>query len=128
MFNKKRLLIIDDEEQFAFLVKSNLETAGDFAVFTAKNAEEGLKIAKSKVPDIILLDITMPGKDGFSVLEALKKEERTMSIPVVMLTAVHDDDSKLKTAQLYCEDYITKPIPTEELKNKIKEVLNRYKK
>ena len=77
------------------------------------------------LPDLILLDILMPGMDGFEVLEKLKKHEDTMMIPVVMLTAKGDEASKTKATQLYDELYITKPIEATDLKIKIEEVLER---
>jgi len=67
------ILLIDDERSFAELVKMNLELTGKYRVFLASNGKDGISIAKDIKPNIILLDITMPGMDGFEVLEALKK-------------------------------------------------------
>lgn len=122
---KKRILIIDDEVDFSGLVKMNLELTGDFEVGIAANGKKGIKLAKRIKPDLILLDILMPGMDGFEVLEKLKKHEDTMMIPVVMLTAKGDEASKTKATQLYDELYITKPIEATDLKIKIEEVLER---
>lgn len=122
---KKRILIIDDEESFCRIVKMNLELTGDFEVDIATDGKKGIKKAKRAKPDLVLLDILMPGMDGFEVLERLKKDENTMAIPVVMLTAKGDEVSKMKAAQLYDEEYITKPIEAPDLKAKIEEVLKR---
>lgn len=122
---KKRILIIDDEESFSRLVKRNLELTNDFEVDVAREGKEGIRLAKKIKPDLILLDILMPGMDGFSVLEKLKKGNDTITIPVVMLTAKGDEASKNKAAQLYDELYITKPIDAPELKAKIEKVLKR---
>jgi DNA-binding response OmpR family regulator len=92
-------------------------------VATAYNGKEGLKKAKLEKPDVILLDIMMPKMDGFAVLKALKKEMKTMYIPVIMLTAVGDEPSKLKAAAMYDEKYLTKPIENEALEASIKECL-----
>lgn len=122
-----RILIIDDEENFCKLVKMNLELLGDLRVTIATNGKKGIKLAKKTKPDLILLDILMPGMDGLEVLERLKKDEGTMTIPVVMLTAKGDEPSKARAMELYDEEYITKPIDGPQLKAKIEEVLTRFK-
>jgi DNA-binding response OmpR family regulator len=122
---KKKILIIDDEENFCRLVKMNLELIGDFQVDIATNGKKGVKLAKRIKPHLILLDILMPQMDGFEVLKELKKDRNAMSIPVVMLSARDDEAAKLKAAQLYDELYITKPIEVPDLKAKIEEVLKR---
>lgn len=122
---KTKILMIDDEQDFCKLVKMNLEQVGDYEVRVISNSKQGIKLAKKEKPDLILLDIMMPGVDGFKVLEVLKKDSATMAIPVVMLTAQLDDESKLKAMQLFDEGYLTKPIDTYELKTKIDEVLRR---
>ena len=122
---KKKILIIDDEENFCLLVKRNLELMGDFEVGIAINGKKGINIAKKTKPDLILLDILMPDTDGFEILERLKKDEKTIAIPVVMLTAKGDKASKVKASQLYDEEYIIKPIEPPDLKAKIEEVLKR---
>jgi len=124
---KKRILIIDDELDFCRMIKMNLETKGDFNVDFATNSKKGVGLAKKLKPDLILLDIRMPNVDGFAVLKELKNSSQTMSIPVVMLTALADMDSQIQAAELYTEDYLTKPIDTQALKLKIDEVLRRAK-
>lgn len=122
---KTRVLIIDDEEDLSFFVKANLELAGHYEVITATSGREGLAIAASQDIDIVLLDIMMPRMDGFSVLDRIKKTSGTLAIPVIMLTARGDIDSKIRAAGLYSEDYIVKPVQIEVLKDKIEEVLKR---
>jgi two-component system, OmpR family, alkaline phosphatase synthesis response regulator PhoP len=123
--SKKKILIIDDETDFCKLVKRNLELIGDFEVAIAEDGKRGLASAKKLKPDLILLDIMMPHMDGFKVLEKLKTDMNTIAIPVIMLTAKGDEASKIKAAQLYDEEYITKPIDAPDLKTKIEEVLKR---
>ena len=123
MSTKKKVLLIDDEEDFCFFTKQNLEALGEFSVSYSTDPDKGLAIAKSEKPDVILLDILMPKKDGFRVLEALKKGNNTLSIPVIMLTAVGEDEAKIKAAQYYCDNYVTKPASFETLKAKIDAVL-----
>lgn len=121
----KKILIIDDEEYFGKLAKKNLELLGDYDVSAVTNGIEGVSLAKKIKPDLILLDIMMPGIDGFEVLKRLKGDPDTLIIPVVMLTAREDEESKLKASKLYDESYLTKPIESEELKNKIEDILKR---
>lgn len=125
---KKKVLIIDDEEDLTFFVKANLELSGEYQVLIANSGKEGLKCAERYKPDIILLDIMMPHIDGFEVLKRLKKSTATLSIPVIILSAKGDEDSKIKAACSYNDDYVVKPVEVESLKAKIAEVLVRKTK
>ena len=122
MFEK--ILVVDDEFAVCSLVSDFLIKKG-YTVITAANGKEGLRFANRLIPDLILLDINMPKMDGFEVLDKLKNLQKTMSIPVVMLTVRDDEKSKLKASSLYSEYYLTKPFQMEELEAKIKEVLKR---
>ena len=123
----KKVLLIDDEKEFCQLVKAHLELDGALEVFTATSGKEGLAAAREVQPQLVLLDIMMPGGiDGFEVLKALKKDRATVAIPVVMLTAMHDDASRIEATQLYDEDYITKPVKLKELKDKVQSILGRF--
>jgi len=125
MLDRKRLvLLIDDEQDFIFFVKRNLELNG-FRAVVAHNGSRGLRLAQSIHPDIILLDIRMPGLDGFEVLRKLKENDKTVSIPVIMLTALGDDDSKIKAAGLYDDDFIVKPAETAAIQSRIENTLCR---
>ncbi|MDP2913760.1 MAG: response regulator [Candidatus Omnitrophota bacterium] len=121
----KKILMIDDEINFCKLVKMNLESTGDFTVETVSDGKEGIKLAKKIKPDLILLDVMMPGISGIEVLERLKKDRDTVAIPVAMLSIKRDEFIKFEAAQLYDEDYITKPIDAPSLKAKIEEILKR---
>ena len=123
--DNKKILIVDDEAAFCEIVKENLELRGNFKVSIATNGRDGLALAKKIKPDLILLDIRMPMMDGFKVLEKLKQNMDTIEIPVVMLSALDDDASKLKSSQLYNDLYLTKPVKLAELQTKIEEVLSR---
>jgi DNA-binding response OmpR family regulator len=122
---RKRVLVVDDEAEFCSLIKIGLETRSDFEVFIAATGKEGYEIARVVQPDVILLDITMPGMDGFQVLEKLKNDKNTVAIPVIMLTAREDVEYKRKAAQLFNEAYLTKPVEFSVLKSTIEEVLRR---
>ena len=123
--DKKRILIIDDEEDLSFFVKANLELAGNYEVIIATSGSEGIDIASSQKIDLILLDIMMPKMDGFEVLEEIKKSRGVLTMPVIMLTAKGDMASKIKAAGSYSEDYLVKPVKIEILKTKIDQVLQR---
>lgn len=123
----KNILIIDDAADFCITVKSFLEISpqSDFRVHMAKNGKEGIRAAKKLRPDLILLDVMMPGMDGFEVLKRLKEDPDTMSISVAMLTAKGDEESKLRAMRLYNDDYISKTIELPALQEKINEILAR---
>jgi DNA-binding response OmpR family regulator len=121
----KNILIIDDEKDLCFFVKANLELSGDYKVAFETDGEKGIKSAQRNKPDLILLDIVMPKFDGFEVLKRLKEDPHTITIPVIMLSALGDDDSKIKASGLYNEDYIVKPVEIDVLKSKINSILSR---
>ena len=118
-----KILIIDDEEDFAFFTKHNLERIDNYQVITTTEGNDGIKKAKEYRPDLILLDIMMPGINGFEVLRRLKEDKELKSIPVVMLTGKDDEESRAKAAGLRDDDYIVKPIEIEELRARIKKIL-----
>ena len=121
------VLVIDDDPAFQDLVEFNLNLAG-FAVMRALNGPEGLKIAKKKKPDLILLDTTMPEMDGLQVLAELKHEKKTEGIPVFMLTAktlVGDIEHAFDAG---ADDYITKPVELKQLSQIIKQKLDKLPK
>ncbi|MDD5432567.1 MAG: response regulator [Candidatus Omnitrophica bacterium] len=121
--DKKKILLIDDEAMFCRLIKRHLEAIADFEVEVALDGREGLTLAKLKRPDLIVLDIIMPGLTGFQVLEKLKQDEKTMLIPVVMLSGKDDPIYKDRASRLYDEMYLTKPVDAYLLRDKINEVL-----
>jgi DNA-binding response OmpR family regulator len=122
---KKKILIIDDEENFCKLVKMNLELTGAFKVSIATDGIEGIAAAQKTIPDLILLDILMPRMDGIEVLKRLRKDKNTFKIPVIMLTAIGYKPFKFRASELYAEEYITKPIDVAGLRTKIEGVLKR---
>ncbi len=123
----KKILVIDDEEDLTFFVKANLELSGDYEVFVATSGKEGIRAAIRSNPDIILLDIMMPRMDGFEVIRKLKKNRKTSGIPVIMLTAKGDEDSRMKSASLHSEGFIVKPVQVDFLRSSIEEILKERK-
>lgn len=125
MLGKNKILVIDDEARICDIVKQGLEKMGDFEVSIATNGKDGIKEANRIKPHLILLDIRMPGIDGIEVLKRLKADVDTLEIPVIMLTAVLFDSTKIECAALYDEMYIEKPVDLTVLKTTIEEVLKR---
>ena len=119
------VLCIDDERNIRILVEYNLRLDG-FTVYVASNGESGLKQAQSRKPDLILLDIMMPGMDGLQVLAALKQNEKTRSIPVFMLTAKNLIGDMERAFAIGADDYITKPFQAEELSETIRRKLRNH--
>ena len=126
MATKTKILIIDDEEDLAFLVRLNLEKTGRFTVLTAKRGLEGVKLAKSEKPDLILLDLVMPGMDGGQVAEQLMANASTEKIPIIFLTAlVNKTQVENGEGKIGGRDYIAKPVTNEELIVRIESVLGK---
>ncbi len=117
----KKILIVDDERSIADIIKFNLEKEGYF-VDTAYDGEEGVKRVYELLPDLVVLDIMMPKKDGFQVLKEIRKD---LKVPVIMLTAKEEEVDKVLGLELGADDYITKPFSMRELVARIKANLRR---
>jgi two-component system alkaline phosphatase synthesis response regulator PhoP len=126
MGDRTKILMIDDEEDLAYLVRVNLEKTGKFTVFIAKRGLEGIKLAKSEKPHLILLDLVMPGMDGVQVAEQLMADASTEKIPIIFLTAlVSKKQVQAGEGNIGGRDYIAKPVTTEELIVRIEAVLGK---
>ena len=112
--DRHMVLIVDDEDKNLRLLGAILKNYG-YAFETARSGAEALKKASEMSPDIILLDIMMPGMDGYEVCERLKSNGRTGNIPVVMVTALDDHDSRLRGLKAGASDFLSKPIDSSEL-------------
>lgn len=122
---REKILIIDAEKDFAHFVKENLQLISNYTVITASRGKKGIRAALKESPDLILLDVMMPGMDGFEVLKRLKRNEKTYNIPVIMLTAKSDDESKITASGLSVDDTIVKPVEAKVLRTKIRSVLSQ---
>jgi two-component system response regulator VicR len=122
------ILIIDDDPELCSVKKTQLELDGAFKVTIALDPRKGLKFARKKKPDLILLDIMMPGKDGFEVLSELKSDIQTAAIPVIMHTGVDGAESRERAVELYNEDYVLKTADRATLIAAIDKVLARRTK
>ncbi|MCZ7607165.1 MAG: response regulator [Planctomycetota bacterium] len=120
----QRILIIEDEPDIIEVLKYNLEK-NHFSVASAASGEAGLKAAGELLPDLVLLDLMLPGIDGLEVCRRLRDDPRTRDIPVVMLTAKGTESDVVVGLTLGADDYIVKPFSTSELMARIKAVLRR---
>lgn len=122
MLKSKRILIIDDEEGFLALLRQALEERG-FEVVTAVNAvDAGIEIA-GNLPALILMDIKMPGIDGFQACEAIKKNPNTKDVPIIIISALSDDSDIHKAKKIGIADYFVKPVDIERLIDRIRTIL-----
>lgn len=124
MMAKTNILIIEDEEDIRELVKYNLQRE-NFDVLEAESGEEGLKLAERVPPDLILLDLMLPGKDGLEICRMLKRNVRTQNIPIVMMTARGEESDIITGLELGADDYIVKPFSPKVLGARVKAVLRR---
>ena len=119
-----RLLVVDDEPNIVDLLATSLRFAG-FEVATARNGSEALRVAPEFRPDLLVLDVMMPGLDGFTVVRRLRQEG--MTAPVVFLTAKDSTEDKITGLTLGGDDYVTKPFSLEEVVARIRAVLRRFR-
>ena len=124
---KQKILVLDDEEDILELVRYNLEKEG-FLVSCALTGEDALHKAKNDPPDLLLLDLMLPGMDGLDVCREFKTEPTTNRVPIVMLTAKGEDADIVTGLELGADDYITKPFSPRVLLARIKVVLRRRKR
>ena len=121
---KAHILVVDDEEDILELVRFNLEREG-YTVTCAASGENAIQIATRKFPDLIVLDLMLPGVDGLEVAKFLKNEPKTREIPIVMLTAKGEESDVVIGLELGADDYITKPFSPKILSARVKAVLRR---
>ena len=118
------ILVVEDEEDIADLVAFNLRR-NEFQVELAHDGIQGLAKAKEVKPDLIVLDVMMPGLDGFRVFKELRNDKSTRTIPVIMLTARGQTEDRIQGLELGAEDYMTKPFSPKELVLRIRNLLKR---
>lgn len=121
---KNHVLIIEDEEDILALVHYNFVREG-FRADMATTGEDGLEMARQLVPDLILLDLMLPGLDGLEVCQQLKMNRATASIPVIMLTAKGEEEDIVKGLEMGADDYVTKPFSPQVLLARAKTALRR---
>ena len=120
-----RILIIEDERDIADLIGFNLQRAG-FEVIKSYDGLEGTELALRERPDLILLDLMLPGRDGYAVFRELRRDSRTVNTPVIMLTARAQTEDRIQGLEAGADDYLTKPFSPKELMLRVQAVLKRF--
>ena len=118
----KKILIVDDEQDIVESLKFVLE-ASDFTCYCAYNGEDGLRLAKELVPDLIILDVMMPKINGFKISRLLKYDAKYKNIPILMVTARTQEEDKLIGEETGADEYITKPVELDEVVKKVEQYL-----
>ncbi|MBL8486271.1 MAG: phosphate regulon transcriptional regulator PhoB [Rhodocyclaceae bacterium] len=118
------ILVVEDEPAIQALIAANLERAGH-VVLRALDAETGLRLVNEALPDLILLDWMLPGMSGIDLARRLRANERTRSVPIIMLTARSEEQDKVRGLETGADDYVTKPFSPRELQARINAVLRR---
>lgn len=118
----KRILVVEDEDAIARLISYNLKKAG-FEVLISGDGLEALEKIRSKKPDLIILDIMLPGMDGYDICRVIRKED--ISVPIIMLSARNEEVDKILGLELGGDDYVTKPFSPRELTALVRALLRR---
>jgi len=121
MKNKQAVLVVDDDPRLLRLVRVNLEKAG-FAVTTASSGAAALEQFDVEVPDAMVVDVTMPGMDGFTLTQRVREASH---VPIIILTAMSEQTQKVRGLELGADDYITKPFDPDEMVARVRAVLRR---
>lgn len=117
-----KILVVDDEPINVELLEAYL--TGEYNILTAYNGEEALEKVKSEHPDLILLDIMMPGMDGYEICRILKNDSLTQFIPIVMVTALSERDDRIKSIEVGADEFLTKPVDKVELMARVKSLVH----
>ena len=118
------ILVVDDDKQIARLVRSYLEQAG-YRVWVAYDGDEALRSVRAEKPDLIVLDLMLPGRDGWEITRIIRGDSTLASIPIIMLTARVEDTDKIVGLELGADDYIAKPFIPREVVARVRAVLRR---
>ncbi len=120
----QRILVVDDDKQIVRLVKTYLEEA-NFDVLTAYDGEDALRVIRHERPDLIVLDIQLPGKDGWEITRRLRSDEMLSALPILMLTARVEDSDKILGLELGADDYLSKPFNPREVVARVRAIVRR---
>ncbi|MDZ7761192.1 MAG: response regulator [Desulfovermiculus sp.] len=126
MAEKSSVLIVEDDPDILNLLSFTIQNQG-YQAIQSRQGEEGLKMARTQRPDIILLDLMLPGMDGISVCKDLKSRVETANIPVIMLTAKGEENDRITGLETGADDYVVKPFSPRELVLRLEAVLRRYR-
>jgi len=119
-----KILVIDDEANIVRLVRDYLEQAG-YRVLTASNAETGLHVLRRETPDLLVLDLGLPDRDGWDLTRQIRADRQLANLPIIMLTARVEESDRIVGLELGADDYITKPFNPREVVARVRAVLRR---
>ena len=122
---KKKILIVDDEPHIVDLIKMTLQR--DYELFEAFTSRDAMTQLKKHEPDLILLDIMMPGEDGFQLCERIRESKKNKNTPIIFISAKNQHEDMMKSIDVGGDDYLTKPFDPEELEKKVKATLIMHK-
>ena len=119
-----KILVVDDEKDIVDLVSYNLEKEG-FKVLKAYDGEGALQLVKTKTPDLVILDLMLPGMQGMEVCKKIRENPRSASLPIIMLTAKGDEVDRVVGLEMGADDYVAKPFSVRELSARVRAILRR---
>jgi len=122
----KTVLFIDDETPWLNMIKTAVENAS-FDVMTADSGEAALRKIKRKKPDLILSDVRMPAMNGFDLFEKIRSDPRYRNVPYVFMSSIDDFDARRTAKEIGADDYVEKPIDTEQVESIVLKLLTRFK-
>jgi DNA-binding response OmpR family regulator len=123
MTERKKVLIVDDSRT-ALMMSEMILKDGPFKILTASDGAQAVDVAVSEQPDLILMDVCMPNKDGFEALKEIRSREETQAIPVIMVTTRGEAENIELGYETGCNDYVTKPVNGQELVSKINNLID----
>ena len=115
---KKKILVIDDEPHIVDLIKLTLQN--EYEIIEAYTSREAMSKLKSENPDLILMDIMMPGEEGYQLCERIRKSKKNQDIPIIFVSAKNQHEDKMRSIDVGADDYLTKPFEPVELEKKVK--------
>jgi DNA-binding response OmpR family regulator len=121
-----KIMVVDDDEDFTALYKQSLEMAGYVAI-VENTSSKAMELAYSELPDLFILDLMMPEPDGFQLCRMIRADSKLRHIPIIIITALTDMDSKLVAIGAGANDYLTKPFHIKDLRSRITTLLDRVK-
>jgi two-component system alkaline phosphatase synthesis response regulator PhoP len=124
MMNKQRILVVDDDKSIVKVVRSYLEQAG-YLVQTAHDGETALHMLRSQKPDLLVLDLMLPDRDGWEITRIIRSDATLGALPIIMLTARVEDTDKIVGLEMGADDYVTKPFNAREIVARVRSLLRR---
>ncbi len=123
---KRKVLVVEDDNDVLELLRNTFAKTGEFDTLMARDGAEGLRLARGDNPDVVLLDLMLPGMTGFEVCRTLRADPATKLLPIIMLTAKADEFDRINGFELGADDYVTKPFSPREVLLRVRAVMRRH--